>query len=181
MELGLPEVLRRFLFRGTEGARWFRKAAKALATGLLPALNEAGFRGLAGLDMMVVRDVDGRLKLRAPLELNPRPTMGHIALALRRPLRKRAVGVWLLLGKRDVELTSCASFSDLLERLQTALPTIHEGQPNAVRQGAFSTNDAALAEQTLSLALVAPELADVLDALSAVGLDDPLSPAALPA
>ena len=105
----------------------------------------------------------------------------HIALALRRPLRSRAVGVWLLLSKRDVERTGCASFSELLERIQAALPTIHEGQPSTIRQGAFSTNDATLAEQMLSLALVAPELADVLTALSAVGLANPLSPAALPA
>ena len=51
-----------------------------------------GYSGRAGIDLMIVRDLDGSLRLRLPLELNCRATMGHIALRLKTRLAPRSVG-----------------------------------------------------------------------------------------
>ena len=53
---------------------------------LVPKLCSVGFEGPFGVDAMVYRDADGDLKIKPIVELNPRMTMGHVALALERKL-----------------------------------------------------------------------------------------------
>ena len=48
--------------------------------------------GPFGVDAMVYRDPEGRLKIKPLVELNPRTTMGHVSLALTKRLATGAVG-----------------------------------------------------------------------------------------
>ena len=59
-----------------------RETAQWLESRLLPELNDAGLVGNFGVDAFVYRDADRQLKMRPFVELNPRTTMGHVALAL---------------------------------------------------------------------------------------------------
>ena len=74
-----PEVLR-FLYAG--GAQRLRKRLHGLGNWVGKRLAQAGYRGPAGIDLMVYRGPDG-LAIKPIVEVNPRFTMGHIALALR--------------------------------------------------------------------------------------------------
>lgn len=67
------------------------RAADALGRLLGRALRD--YRGPLGVDLMAVRQPDGRLALHPCVEVNVRRTMGHVALALRRllPPGRRAV------------------------------------------------------------------------------------------
>ena len=58
-----------------ETARW-------LEENLLPELRAVGFQGNVGVDAFVYRDAESALKIRPFVELNPRTTMGHVALAI---------------------------------------------------------------------------------------------------
>lgn len=48
--------------------------------------------GPFGIDAMVYRDLDGELKIKPLVELNPRTTMGHVSLALAKRLGSGSVG-----------------------------------------------------------------------------------------
>ena len=48
--------------------------------------------GPFGVDAMVYRNLEGELKIKPLVELNPRTTMGHVSLALRKRLASGAVG-----------------------------------------------------------------------------------------
>jgi len=171
LSVGLPPAVRSFLFRGASGMQWLQRSADTMLKHLHTSLVEGGFRGRAGIDMMVVRDLDGQLKLRAPLELNPRPTLGHVALGIRAALHTRTVGLWLLVTKRDLKSTEFRSFPALLSGLQEALPTRRDEKTSRLSRGVFSTNEASWAEQTFSVVLVAPQVGTIWEALRAVGLD----------
>ena len=54
-----------------------------------------GYRGPAGIDALVYRDTCNNLKLRAPLEVNCRHTMGHLVASLQRKLGHRQ-GLFLI-------------------------------------------------------------------------------------
>ncbi|MDP6944777.1 MAG: DUF455 family protein, partial [Myxococcota bacterium] len=69
IKLALGEEMSAFVHRGTSDAQWMWRTIRQVARGLGPDLNDAGFSGLAGLDLMIVRDQAGELKLRVPLEL----------------------------------------------------------------------------------------------------------------
>ncbi len=92
----LPRELLRELSRDGRDPRRLERAADRIAEGVGAALLEAGFYGPAGVDTMLWRDGAGRLRLRPVLEINPRTTMGHLALALERRLAPGTVGVsWI--------------------------------------------------------------------------------------
>lgn len=61
-----------------------------LESRLLPAVHSAGFRGCLGVDAFLFRTVDGELRIKPLVELNPRTTMGHVALSMQ---KKVAAGV----------------------------------------------------------------------------------------
>ena len=63
-----------------------RKLADWLQQHLVPELCSVGFEGPFGVDAIVYRDRTQQLRIKPMVELNPRMTMGHVALALERKL-----------------------------------------------------------------------------------------------
>jgi len=173
IKLALDDALSTFVHRATSDAQWMWKTVRHIAKALVIPMHDAGFTGLAGLDMMIVRDIDGTLKLRAPLELNPRCTMGHVAMSLARPLGSRSAGLWLLLNRKDLADSGHEGFTALIDALQARLPTRHYGTSSSLMQGAFATNDVEHAKQLLGVAIIAPSFEDALAAVKEVGLADP--------
>ncbi len=76
------ERLKRFLLAG-RGAR-LETISSWLESKLAPTLIERGFEGYFGVDALVCADSDGELKVKPLVELNPRMTMGHVALQLKK-------------------------------------------------------------------------------------------------
>jgi uncharacterized ferritin-like protein (DUF455 family) len=81
-----------------------------------PELQQRGFRGHFGIDALVCRDTSGRLKIKPLVELNPRMTMGHIALALEKRVAPGTTAELRLLTRKEWT-THHASLSD--HRLET--------------------------------------------------------------
>jgi uncharacterized ferritin-like protein (DUF455 family) len=173
LKLALDDELRAFVHRATSDAQWLWHTVRQVAHELATPMHAAGFTGPAGLDMMIVRDKEGALKLRVPLELNPRCTMGHVAMALARPLGSRSAGLWLLLNRKDLRASGHGDFGALIAQLEARLPTAYHDTSGPLKQGAFATNDAHHAEQLLGVAIVAATFKDALSAAQDVGLSDP--------
>jgi len=74
-----PEF-RKFLL--ADKCQKLKTTAQWLEEKLVPELKVLGFEGNFGVDAFVYRDCDSELKIRPFVELNPRTTMGHVALAL---------------------------------------------------------------------------------------------------
>ena len=90
-DLGVGPALRRFLRGEGEILRGIERAAHRAGQ----ALSAEGHGGLFGADILIVEQEGGyRVKFG---ELNPRTTMGHVALAIRRRLAPGTVGVHLIL------------------------------------------------------------------------------------
>ena len=63
-----------------------QQTSQWLAERLKPALCAVGFLGQVGVDAFVFEDATGVLKIKPMVELNPRMTMGHVALSLEKRL-----------------------------------------------------------------------------------------------
>ena len=74
-----PEV-RKFLL--ADKCQKLKTTAQWLEENLIPELKACQFSGDFGVDAFVFRDADSNLRIRPFVELNPRTTMGHVALAL---------------------------------------------------------------------------------------------------
>jgi hypothetical protein len=80
-------------------------------------LAELGHRGPAGIDALVHRDAAGDIRLKPIVEVNPRCTMGHIALSLSRQLGKKRRGHFVLLGPADARRAAVSTLAELVGQL----------------------------------------------------------------
>ncbi len=94
---GLPRELLRFLHG--QHPRGILGLGRDLARFLAPRLSALGVQGPVGVDMLVGADPAGDLRLQPLVEVNPRWTMGRVALALR-PRVAPGVPAWLSLLRR---------------------------------------------------------------------------------
>ena len=80
-------------------------------------LSAAGHRGPAGVDALVYRDEDGVFRLKPIVEVNPRCTMGHIALAVGKQLGPARRGRFVLLSQADAKRAGVGSLAELVADL----------------------------------------------------------------
>ena len=156
--IGVSPDIKRFLFQG-RGGSWVTSSLEQVAQQLARHMATHGFRGRAGIDAMVVRLPSGELRLRAPLELNPRATMGHIALAAAKPMASKSVSCWTLLTPPMAKKAGLSHARDLLDRWQQQLPEVRDG--DRPTQGIFPLNDPTTAEAVVGVLVVAREWADL--------------------
>ena len=81
-----------------------------------------GQTGPAGIDALVYRDSNGEFRLKPIVEVNPRYTMGHIALKLSRRLRRSDVAIFAMVFRSAAKRAGFESLSDLAKALTAPLP-----------------------------------------------------------
>lgn len=147
-----PELLRFFYQSAAQGPHAEKDVEgvlKHLAEWVGARLAERGFCGPFGIDAFVYRDEDSRLRLFPMIEINPRFTMGRVAVALSRRIIPGRVGVWLHVPKSWLEKLNVASFPELRDKWQALMPLqIHEKSGGIVIAGGLlETTPAELCEQ----------------------------------
>ncbi len=130
--------------------------AAGLAETVGDALRELGHVGPAGVDMLVYR-AGSRFLLKPIVEINPRFTMGRLALCLARRVAREAAALWLLISARQAAAAGWASLGRLgaclAERRRPVLAA------DGIRSGVLCTSDPARATGFLSLLVVDRDLA----------------------
>jgi hypothetical protein len=96
---GCDEELRKFVL--ADGCARLHEVKDWLAPRIACELNERGFHGYFGVDALVCRRRNGELRIKPLVELNPRVTMGHVALELERRLAPGVRAEFRVLTKRE--------------------------------------------------------------------------------
>ena len=112
-EHGDDKRLKRFLL-ANRGER-LQKIADWLQPRITETLVERKFTGYFGVDALVCSDADGELKVKPLVELNPRMTMGHVALNLKKRLAPGAQAEFRILTRAQWEQAKSG-----LERIEFA-------------------------------------------------------------
>ena len=121
-----------------------------------------GHRGPLGIDAMVVQTPDGP-RLQPVLEVNPRTTMGRVALAMGR--RTDQTGVWRFLSNNEI---TAAGYPD-----RSAFIAQVEATP-----GMVFTTDPEHAERTLTMLSLGATWQQALGGLQAIGITTNFGPIA---
>jgi uncharacterized ferritin-like protein (DUF455 family) len=117
------------------------------------------FRGAFGLDALVYRAADGTPTLRAVVELNPRHTMGRVALELRRLAHSSSRLHFSLATLRSTQPTHpCPSLTALAAQLEAENPVRLRPQGDTVKidKGTLILNDPTTAQRFLAVLTVHP-------------------------
>ena len=122
-------------------------------------LLEAGYHGPAGIDAFVHEGPNGEARLRPMVEINPRFTMGRIALGIAARVRSGRTGIWFLLNRKDLEGAGYEDFESCARDLKRRFPLQLENNPAPfLMSGALPTTDPSQAEDLLSVLLIAPDI-----------------------
>lgn len=117
-------------------------------------LRDHGYLGPAGIDALIWRNIDGALQLKPLVELNPRWTMGRVAIELEETLAPGISGAWLFVPK-----SSEPAARKLSEKYPLQLNAQSGGPSNDVRriqQGVIFTNDPDKAREVLTVLIAVP-------------------------
>jgi hypothetical protein len=133
-----------------------------------------GYRGPAGIDAFAFRETPSaaappdRLALRPLVEINPRYTMGRVALEIGKRVRAHRAALWCTITRRECRAAGFADFPALAAHFRDQRPLTFSG--DLIDGGVLCTADPARARERLTLLCVAPDEAGCLDQLSAAGL-----------
>lgn len=155
---GEPAELKRLLHaRGEALTEAARHVGRALAA--------AGFRGPAGIDALVYRGPGG-LALKPIVEVNPRRTMGRVARAIGRRVRRDRVGLWVQVSRDEVRTAGFPEFATWAGAVAARAPLVAAGDPPLVEHGALFTTDPRRAERLVTVLTVAGSLAECRELLA---------------
>jgi uncharacterized ferritin-like protein (DUF455 family) len=115
-------------------------------------LRGVDFLGPLGIDAFVYRDATGASRVKPIVEINPRYTMGRVAVELMRQTCQGSSGWFRLVNRAALRDEGGENFTGYAEKLTTEFPLRLEGEPvPRIREGALCLNDPAQAQACLAV------------------------------
>jgi uncharacterized ferritin-like protein (DUF455 family) len=139
----LTPELSRFVHTGAgRGENRLQLLFSDLAAPLESRLLERGFRGPIGIDSYIYRTEAGELRLKPIVEINPRHTMGRVAMELKRFANTGRVSALRLINTSQVRAAGCGSFADYAALMEERFPLALTGAPRRrIDEGFVPLND----------------------------------------
>ena len=114
-------------------------------------LQRVGFVGPVSIDAFVYRTPQGDCRLKPVVEINPRYTMGRLAVELMKHTCPGSCGLFRLVSRAQARAEGFADLSGYACSLAERLPLRLEGEPvPKIRQGALCLNDPRQAQVCLA-------------------------------
>ncbi|HBR95606.1 MAG TPA: hypothetical protein DEA90_15705 [Opitutae bacterium] len=127
------------------------------------ALHAAQFHGPIGIDALLFRDHSGQLQIKSVVEINPRFTMGRVALELESHNAPCSVGYFQIMTRSQLRKTGSRDFKQWAAQLTSTHPVQVSAGPQAqIRSGSFPLNDPTSAQQFLAVYHVRESIHDLL-------------------
>ena len=155
MVAGLDVEARKFLYANGRDAQRLKKLIERLADHTAACMADAGYVGPVGIDAMVYDD-GGQLRLKPIVEINPRFTMGRIALHLSRRVNSARTALWIILTKKDICAAGFRNIGAFAEYMENCYPLEMKG--NQLSKGILFTTDPTQARAFASALLVGESL-----------------------
>jgi len=131
------------------------------------ALAQQGYIGPFGVDTFLYQNATGEAEILPIIEINPRHTMGRVALSLSRRIAPGRTGLWLHVNSAWLERFGVSTFVELRERWMNDYPLQVQSKSGGtvILSGLLETTPADVCEQVWTCLVVATDLNQVIDAL----------------
>ncbi len=152
---GLDIEARKFLYANNRDTHRLQKLAESLADHTSACMADTGYFGPVGIDALVYHDGE-RLRLKPIVEINPRFTMGRVALHLSRRVNSARTALWLILTRKEICAAGFTDIAAFAEYMEKAYPVEIEG--NQLSKGILFTTDPTQAREFASALLIGESL-----------------------
>jgi len=132
------------------------------------SLAKRGYTGSFGIDAFVFERENGTLGLFPMIEINPRHTMGRVALSIGKRMAPGRVGLWLHIPAGWLRRLCASSFAELRDRWTSLLPlrTQTKSGGTVVVSGVLETSPAEQCQQVWTCFAVGTDLKEIGEVLS---------------
>ena len=166
---GLEVEVKKFLYGAGRDPKRLTRIGERLAEFLAAPMAAVGYRGPVGIDTLIYRE-DGGLKLKPIVEINPRMTMGRVALGLRQRINSARTALWVVLSAREVQAAGYADLADYARQLEAQHPMRLMPDGEQLCEGAVFTTDPTRAQAFATVLLVGDSFAMCESQLIGAGL-----------
>ena len=166
---GLEVEVKKFLYGAGRDPKRLTRIGERLAEFLAAPMAALGYRGPVGVDTLIYRE-DGGLKLKPIVEINPRMTMGRVALSLRQRINSARTALWVVLSAREVQAAGYADLADCARQLEAQYPTRLMPDGEQLCEGVVFTTDPTRAQAFATVLLVGDSFAMCESQLIGAGL-----------
>ncbi len=139
---GLDNKLTKYLFKDQQLMSLYRDQIPELLNGMI----DKDYRGNLGIDAMVYLDPEGNYQLRKVVEINPRITMGRVAVELQKKSKPGKAGFYEIIRKSNLGDTE--QFNQWLNNLKQSDADPING---LLGEGSYPINDPSQAKQFIAL------------------------------
>ena len=154
---GLDAEVRRCLYGNGRERRRLHRLFDDLAVHVGPPMRDRGCTGPVGIDMLIYRRGD-QLRLKPIVEINPRCTMGLLALHLARRVNSARTAVWIVLSAADIIAAGFADVQAFAGHMEQTYPPTLMPDGLQLSSGVLCTTDPSQARAFSSFLLVAEQL-----------------------
>ncbi len=166
--VGLESKVRAFWHGGSDRQQSVLARLSTVAQQVGEELYEAGFCGLAGVDALIWRDET--LRLLPLLEVNPRRTMGHVALDLQRNMAAGHSGLLLMLGRPALRALGVSSLNEGYQVLTERVGPLQTNSAGKLSKGVVALADPTQAQLSLPLWVVCQRAPALIEAMRPLNL-----------
>lgn len=163
-----PETKRFLNDDGRDPLRMQKHFAR-LAAFVSKRAGELGYTGPVGIDALVYRDSEGRLRLRPIVEANCRYNMGRIVVDMEKKLNLPGVGMWRIFHLRDVEKMGYSGIAGFENRISVIFQSLNTRKIDKNESYFIKTTDPDTG-RFVSILFWAPNLNQMLVNLGKVGI-----------
>lgn len=154
---GLDSEVRRCLYGNGRQRQRLHKLFDALAQHVGGPMGARGYVGPVGIDLFIYRQ-EGQLRLKPIVEVNPRRTMGQIALHLAQRVNSARTALWLVLSARDIAAAGFADIAAFARHMEERYPPVLASDGLQLGGGVLCTTDPSQAQAFASFLLVAEQV-----------------------
>jgi uncharacterized ferritin-like protein (DUF455 family) len=115
-------------------------------------LRRANYLGPVGIDAFAYRDVEGKIRLKPVVEINPRYTMGRLTVELMKHVAPGSRGLFRLISRKQALAEGFEDIVVCARALSERFPIQLKGEPSPrISEGAICLNDPAQAQVCLAV------------------------------
>jgi uncharacterized ferritin-like protein (DUF455 family) len=153
----LPDDLTKFIYSRYENYSGIEDILKRTSILVSDYLNENMYEGAFGIDSFIYKDSNSKFgyRLKFLSEINPRFTMGRVAIEISKRIQTGAFAIWAHIRITDILKNDFPSIPDFTQFIENKFPIkLSESPKPLIKEGILFTNDPSMATSVLTILIV---------------------------
>lgn len=153
----LPDEITKLIYHKYENYSGIEDILKNTSILVSNELKEHGFEGSYGIDAFIYKDINSKYgyRLKFLSEINPRFTMGRVAIEISKRIQTGAFAIWAHIRISDILQNNFPSLSGFVQLIEERFPIKLSNSPKPlIKEGVLFTTDPSIATSILTVLIV---------------------------